>query len=61
MSIKRTVHEICQDCGEVAAKLKGDHVSWGGHICKVKPPVSFRPQPVPRQTHIRHINFIKAS
>jgi len=60
MGIKRIVHEYCQDCGELAVRVEGDYIWWGGHTCSTNQPphLEGRPQSVPRRTHKNDIRFI---
>lgn len=58
MAVKIDVRERCEHCGEIIARIDEDIVWFGGHDCKVKPPVPYASPP--RDALLSSVNFIPA-
>jgi hypothetical protein len=47
MAIKRTIHEVCPECGEINARIDGNRVIWPLCRCAKAGPVPASPRAVP--------------
>jgi hypothetical protein len=56
MAVKRTIHEICQKCGERNARIDGTRIIWPLCRCAKAGPVPAPPRAVP----IAEVIFVPA-
>lgn len=54
MSLKPTIYEYCQQCGQKDAEIRGSTVWSGMHMCKKAPP---GPKDPPRDWQLARVIF----
>ena len=57
MALKTVIHERCQRCGEIDAKVRGDRVWRSTHKCKNPVP---GPQNPPQDFRLADVIFVPA-